>query len=86
MDTSQCEKLGYPKVLQFFEISTKSNYNIKQLWQYIYDITCQFLASGGKDQASIQQTIPTKYLQLEEFFEDYKYNKKRMILNDKEYQ
>mgnify|MGYP002423987936 FL=1 len=86
MDTSQCEKLGYPKVLQFFEISSKTSYNIKSLCQYIYDITNQLLVSGGKDQTNVQQTIPAKYSQFEEFIDEYRFNKKAMILNEKEYQ
>ncbi len=86
IDTSQNEKLGYPKVLDSIEISNKTGYNVKQLCLLIYDIAGQLLAPGGKDQTLFQQRIPAKYIQLEEVLEDYRINKKTSILNEKEYQ
>jgi hypothetical protein len=86
MDTSQCEKLGYPKVLDSIEISSKTGYNIKHLCTLIYETAGQLLAPGGKDQTIFQQRIPAKYIQLEELLEDYRTNKKTSILNEKEYQ
>ena len=72
-------------ILDSIEISTKTNYNIKHLCTLIYDIAGQLLAPGGKDQALFQQRIPSKYIQLEDFLEDYRINKKNSILNEKEY-
>lgn len=86
MDTSQCEKLGYPKVLESIEISGKTSYNIKQLCTSIYDIAEKLLSSSTKDQSLFQQRIPAKYIYLEEALEEYRLNKKIPILNDKEYQ
>ncbi len=86
IDTSQSEKLGYPKVLDSLEISSKTNHNIKQLCTIIYDYAGQLLAPGGKDQTIFQQRIPAKYIQLEEVLENYRINKKKLILNEKEYQ
>jgi hypothetical protein len=86
IDTSQNEKLGYPKVLDSIEISSKTGYNIKQLCTLIYDIAGQLLAPTSKDQTIFQQRIPAKYIYLEEALEEYRINKKVSILNDKEYQ
>ena len=86
IDTSQCEKLGYPKVLDSLEVSSKTNHNIKQLCTLIYEHAAQLLAPGGKDQTIFQQRIPAKYIQLEEALEVYRINKKTLILNEKEYQ
>ncbi|UJR21881.1 hypothetical protein I4U23_024954 [Adineta vaga] len=86
IDTSQSEKLGYPKVLDSIEISCKTGHNIKQLCTLIYDIAGQLLAPNNKDQTIFQQRIPAKYIYLEEALEDYRLNKKSSILNDKQYQ
>ncbi|CAF3301580.1 unnamed protein product [Rotaria sp. Silwood2] len=86
MDTSQSEKLGYPKVLESIEISSKTGYNIKQLCTLIYDIAGQLLVPNSKDQNIFQQRIPAKYIYLEEALEEYQINKKISMLNDKEYQ
>ncbi|CAF5196291.1 unnamed protein product, partial [Rotaria magnacalcarata] len=86
IDTSQSEKLGYPKVLESIEISNKTGYNVKQLCTLIYDVAGQLLAPSAKDQGIFQQRIPAKYIYLEEALEEYRINKKTSILNDKEYQ
>lgn len=52
----------------------------------IYDTAGQFLAPGGKDQTIFQQRIPAKYIQLEEVLENYRINKKTLVLDEKEYQ
>jgi hypothetical protein len=46
IDTTQHEKLGYPKVLDSIEISSKTGSNIKQLCTLIYDIAGQLLVPG----------------------------------------
>ena len=46
IDTSQSEKLAYPKVLDSIEISSRTGYNVKQLCTMIYDLAGQFLSSG----------------------------------------
>ncbi|CAF5068031.1 unnamed protein product, partial [Rotaria sp. Silwood1] len=86
IDTSQSEKLGYPKVLESIEISSKTGYNIKQLCTLIYDISGQLLVPNIKDQNIFQQRIPAKYIYLEDALEEYRLNKKISMLNDKEYQ
>ncbi|CAF1166862.1 unnamed protein product [Adineta steineri] len=86
IDTSQNEKLGYPKVLDSLEISNKTGHNIKQLCTLIHDIAGQLLVPNSKDQTIFQQRIPAKYIYLEELLEEYRLNKKISILNDKEYQ
>ncbi|CAF0818437.1 unnamed protein product [Adineta ricciae] len=86
IDTSQSEKLGYPKVLDSIEVSCKTGHNIKQLCTLIYDTAGQLLAPNSKDQTIFQQRIPAKYIYLEEALEEHRSNKKTFILNDKEYQ
>ncbi|CAF3763323.1 unnamed protein product [Rotaria sordida] len=86
IDTTQSEKLGYPKVLDSIEISSKTGYNIKHLCTVIYDIAGQLLVPNIKDQNIFQQRIPAKYIYLEEALEEYRINKKISMLNDKEYQ
>ncbi|CAF1237052.1 unnamed protein product [Rotaria sp. Silwood1] len=85
IDTSQSEKFGYPKVIDSIEISSKTESNITQLLTLIFDIAEQLLAPGGQDQTVFQPRIPAKYIYLEEALEEYRHNRKKSILTEKEY-
>ena len=48
IDTSQSEKIGYPKVLDSVQISNRTGVNIKQLCTLIYDVAAQILVPGRR--------------------------------------
>lgn len=57
IDTSQSERIGYPKVLDSVQISNRTGVNIKQLCTLIYDVAAQLLLPGRRNKRKIRRKV-----------------------------